>query len=221
MNSNDRPANTGLSLQGLTLLLHGQPLTPAITAHVASGAVLVLMGASGSGKSSLLAHVAGLLAPPLHVQGRLHLDGRSLDGVPTEARRVGLMFQDDLLFPHLSVLENLLFAHPPGPRAARVQACEAALLQAGLAGFGARKPGSLSGGQRARVALLRALLAKPRVLLLDEPFSKLDMALRQDLRTWVFAQLQAQGVCTMLVTHDPADVPPGAACLQLMPPPAA
>ncbi len=207
-----------LELIGLHLLLHGRTLVPPLSARVEPGEVLVLMGESGSGKSSLLAFMAGLLEPPLEVRGALWLDGRDITANPTEQRRIGLLFQDDLLFPHLNVLENLLFAVPAGPsRPQRAALAEQALARAGLAGYATRAPGSLSGGQRARVSLLRALLAQPRALLLDEPFGKLDAALRQRMREFVFAELRAQQVCAVLVTHDLQDVPAGASVLQLPP----
>jgi putative thiamine transport system ATP-binding protein len=108
-----------------------------------------------------------------------------------------------------------LFALPAGGRGTRVRAAEGALIEAGLAGFGPRLPGSLSGGQRSRVSLLRALLAGPAALLLDEPFSKLDAALREQMRQFTFAALAARRVPTLLVTHDEADVPPGAQVIRL------
>jgi putative thiamine transport system ATP-binding protein len=204
-----------LELREVSIRLHGQVLVPPMHARVAAGEVLALMGASGTGKSSLLAFLAGLLEPPLAASGSVWLEGRDISALPTEARRVGLLFQDDLLFPHLSVLDNLLFALPAGKRAARVQAAQQALVRAGLAGFDARRPGSLSGGQRARVSLLRALLAGPRVLLLDEPFSKLDAQLRGQLREFVWAELGAARVAAVLVTHDAQDVPALARVIEL------
>ena len=204
-----------LELREVALSLQGRPLVPPFSARVAPGEVLVLMGESGSGKSSLLAFLAGLLAPPLQAQGSVWIDGRDITALPTERRRVGLLFQDDLLFPHLSVLDNLLFALPAGARPARVAAAQAALARAGLEAFAPRLPGTLSGGQRARVSLLRALLAQPRVLLLDEPFSKLDAELRQRMREFVWGELKAQQVCGVLVTHDPQDVPAGAQVVTL------
>lgn len=209
-----------LELTDLQLSLHGRTLVPPFTAHVEPGQVLVLMGESGSGKSSLLAHLAGLLESPLAAQGRIRLDGREIGELPTEQRRVGLLFQDDLLFPHLSVLDNLLFALPRGERAARIAKAEQALAQAGLHGYGPRSPASLSGGQRARVSLLRTMLAGPRVLLLDEPFNKLDAALRQRMREFVWSQLREHAVCAVLVTHDEQDLPPPpqlAQCVRLPP----
>jgi putative thiamine transport system ATP-binding protein len=175
-----------------------------------------VMGPSGSGKSSLLAWLAGLLEPPMAGQGRLLLGGVDVTGLPVEQRRVGLLFQDDLLFPHMSVLDNLLFALPAGAsRAARVGEATAALAAAGLEGLAQRRPHQLSGGQRSRVSLLRTLLARPAAVLLDEPFSRLDAALRAQLRDFVWRSLRERGVPAVLVTHDEQDVPPGARCLRL------
>lgn len=204
-----------LELQGVELHLHGRLLVPPLTARVAAGEVLAVMGPSGSGKSSLLAFVAGLLQPPLAARGRVWLDGQDITERPTEQRRVGLLFQDDLLFPHLTVLENLLFALPAGAAAERRARAEAALASAGLAGYGPRLPHTLSGGQRSRVSVLRALLAQPQALLLDEPFSRLDMALRERFRAFVFERLREQRIPAVLVTHDAHDVPAGAQVIQL------
>jgi putative thiamine transport system ATP-binding protein len=110
-----------------------------------------------------------------------------------------------------------LFALPPGRRAQRVEEAEAALASADLAGHGERRPASLSGGQRARVSVLRALLAQPEALLLDEPFSRLDAALRQRFRAFVFERIGRQGIPAVLVTHDIQDVPEGAPLIELRP----
>ncbi len=204
-----------LQIHNLTIALHGQTLVQALNATVQPGEVLAVMGPSGSGKSSLLAWLAGTLGAPFEASGNVQLNGRALNGVPIQARRVGLLFQDDLLFAHMSVLDNLLFALPQGQRPERTERAQAALAGAGLAGFGARKPASLSGGQRARVALLRALLASPDAMLLDEPFSKLDAALRAQMRQFTFDTLRKRGVPTVLVTHDEADVPASAHTVRL------
>ena len=204
-----------LELRDVTIAVHGRVLVRGLNARIEAGSVLAVMGPSGSGKSSLLAWIAGTLEAPFAASGTLWLDGLALHALPIQQRRIGLLFQDDLLFPHLSVRDNLLFALPAGPRAERLAAAESALADAGLAGFGDRLPSSLSGGQRSRVSLLRALLAGPRALLLDEPFGKLDSALRTQVREFTFATLRERGVPAVLVTHDAADVPPGAQIVHL------
>ena len=206
-----------LELLDVELTLHGRVLVPRFSARAEPGEVLALMGESGSGKSSLLAWIAGLLEPPLAASGRLLIDGTDIGSWPTERRRIGLLFQDDLLYPHLTVAENLLFALREGPRLQRERQCAEALQRAGLGGFARRLPDTLSGGQRARVSLLRALLARPRALLLDEPFSKLDATLREAMREFVWNELREQQVCGVLVTHDRHDVPPGARLIELPP----
>ncbi len=198
--------SAGLVLEGVRISLKERPLIGPLDLAVAEGEAMTVMGPSGSGKSSLLAFLAGALPPALQGSGRVVLDGRDLAGVPTHRRRLGLLFQDPLLFPHLSVAENLLFALPREVRgAARAQAVSAALERIELAGFERRDPASLSGGQQARVALMRTLLARPRALLLDEPFSRLDLALRERIREMTFALAQAERLPILLVTHDPAD----------------
>jgi putative thiamine transport system ATP-binding protein len=214
-------ANAVLAIEKLSLALNGRCLVQPLSAQVQPGEVLVVMGASGSGKSSLLAWMAGLLESPLTATGRLRLGEQDITHWPTERRRIGLLFQDDLLFPHLSVLDNLLFAVPAGARSERVARCNAVLERAELAGFGARLPATLSGGQRARVSLMRTLLAEPRAVLLDEPFGKLDATLREAMRSFVWAELQRQAVPAVLVTHDRQDVPAGAQLIELPPGPPA
>ena len=194
-------------------------LVSGLHLHVPPGEILTLMGPSGSGKSSVLASIAGTLASvsegllPLQLQGSVQLNGRELAHLPTHQRGVGLVFQDALLFPHMTVAENLLFAVPvistngtSSTKAQRQARVQQALQEAELSGMGERDPSTLSGGQRARVALMRALLAEPQALLLDEPFSKLDAALRAQLRPWVFALVRERRIPVVLVTHDEQDV---------------
>jgi putative thiamine transport system ATP-binding protein len=196
-----------LVVEDLAITLAGRVLVAAPRLAVAAGEVLTVMGPSGSGKSSLLAWLSGALDPGFRARGRVLLDGQDVGRLPPARRRIGLLFQDDLLFPHLSVAENLAFGLPAEVRgrAARQARVEQALAEAELAGFGPRDPATLSGGQRARVALLRTLLAEPRALLLDEPFGKLDVALRGRMRGFVFDRVRRQALPTLLVTHDPED----------------
>jgi putative thiamine transport system ATP-binding protein len=186
-------APSGLLLQDFALSL------PA-------GAIHTVMGPSGSGKSSLLAALCGILEPGIVFAGQVWVDGTRVDAWPTQRRRVGLLLQDDLLFAHMTVRENLLFAVPSGPQAPRAQAVLQALAEVELLPWADADPATLSGGQRARAALARALLAQPRVLLLDEPFSKLDAPLRQRMRALVWGAVRRRGLAAVLVTHDAADV---------------
>ncbi len=192
-----------LELDAVAVSAGGRPLFAPVTLLVGTGRVTTLMGPSGSGKSSLLAYLCGTLDPALHGRGRVRLGDTDVTPLPAERRRIGILFQDDLLFPHLSVGANLGFGLPPGP--GRRERIEAALAEAELPGFARRDPATLSGGQRARVALLRTLLSSPRALLLDEPFSRLDAALRDRFRRFVFAHAAARGLPVLLVTHDPDD----------------
>ncbi len=190
----------------MSLSIAGRPLFAPLTLTVAPGSIAAVMGPSGSGKSSLLSLIAGLLDPALTADGDVRIGDRSLLDLPPEARGVGLLFQDDLLFPHLSVRDNLLFGVPPGrPNAERLDLVRDALEEAELAGFEDRDPATLSGGQRTRVALMRTLLSQPRALLLDEPFSRLDHALRDRIRRFVFDHATRRGLPVLLVTHDPDD----------------
>jgi putative thiamine transport system ATP-binding protein len=184
--------------------------------HIAPGTVHTLMGDSGSGKSSVLAAVCGTLASALRWQGEIRLNGQRIDTLPTRARRVGILFQEDLLFAHMTVRENLLFALPAGPQAAREALVAQALADVEMTAFLQADPATLSGGQRARVSLARALLAQPQALLLDEPFSKLDASLRQRMRDLVFGLVQQRQIPALLVTHDAADVA-NPACLTQLP----
>ncbi len=200
-------AGGGLELRGVGLRLGARDLVAPLDLVVEAGQIVTIMGPSGCGKSSLLGFICGTLDPAFAARGQVLLDGEEMGMRPPERRRIGILFQDDLLFPHLSVAENLAFGLPAairdrGLRAARIAA---ALAEAGLAEFGERDPATLSGGQRARIALMRTLLAEPRALLLDEPFSKLDVALRGRIRAFVFDHARANALPTLLVTHDPED----------------
>ena len=209
----------GLRLTDVRLRVGGSELLAGFDLQVGPGAVTTVMGPSGCGKSSLLSYLCGTLEPVFEASGQVCLDGVAIHELPPERRRVGILFQDDLLFPHLSVGENLAFALPPTVRDRRERRArvEAALREADLAGFTRRDPATLSGGQRARVALMRTLLAEPRALLLDEPFGKLDRALRDRFRRFVFEHARAAGLPTLLVTHDEADAEAAAGAVVAFP----
>jgi putative thiamine transport system ATP-binding protein len=200
-----------LQLEALTVSL-GSATLAALDATVPDGAVLSVMGPSGVGKSSLLLAIAGLLGAPFRVTGRVVLAGRDVSREPAERRGMGLMLQDALLFPHMSVVDNVLFAVPRRGRdgarrsgADRREAARRHLARVQLDDLAARDPATLSGGQRSRVALARTLAAEPRALLLDEPFAALDQALRGEVRSVVFALARADGLPVVMVSHDPAD----------------
>ena len=196
-----------LELAGVSLTLPdgGAPLFQPVSLIAQPGQIVTLMGPSGIGKSTLLDHIGGHLAPDVTVTGRLLLNGTDLSGLAPEARRIGMLFQDATLFPHLSVGANLAFGLVRGTRTERQERVDAALGSVGLAGFRNRDPATLSGGERTRVALMRTLLAGPRAVLLDEPFSKLDQSTRAEVRALVIEHVRAAGIPALMVTHDPAD----------------
>jgi len=193
-----------LTLDGVRIELAGRALIDRLTLAVAPGECVTMMGPSGCGKSTLLAYIAGTIDPVFRGSGRVAIGERDVTGLAPEDRRIGILFQDDLLFPHLSVAGNLAFALRPevSDRRGRI---EEALAEADLAGFAERDPATLSGGQRARVALMRTLLSEPAALLLDEPFNKLDAQLRNEFRRFVFDHASHRGLPVLLVTHDDAD----------------
>jgi len=205
--SGQEPMRGVLGLRDIHLALGDRTLIRQLSIDIAPGEIVTVMGASGAGKSSLLAFIGGFLAAPFSARGDVLIGAQRLNDLLPHERGAGILFQDDLLFPHLSVAGNLLFglAQTVRPRAARREAVDRALDDAGLTGFGERDPATLSGGQRARVALLRTLLAQPRMLLLDEPFGKLDVALREDFRHFVFDHARRLGLPALMVTHDAAD----------------
>jgi len=192
-----------LELRGLTQVhAAGQP--PALddfTLDVPAGSCVAVLGPSGSGKSTVLRLTAGLDEP---TRGSVRLDGRDLAGVPPERRGMAMVFQRPLLFPHLSVRDNVAFADRVRgvPRRRARERAEEYLGLVALGGYGDRPARALSGGQEQRVALARALAAEPRVLLLDEPFSALDTALREEMHD-LLADLRVRlDPTVLLVTHD-------------------
>lgn len=194
----------GLVLDVVSVELGGKPVLRGVSLAVAPGEKVVLAGPSGSGKSTLLRAVAGLHAVSA---GTISLAGKPIHHLPSSARDVALMFQSYALFPHLSVLENLSFgliARGSSKLAAQEQArAVAATLE--LAALLQRRPSELSGGERQRVALGRALLRRPKALLLDEPLSSLDAQLRSRARAEIVRAHAGSAAAMLLVTHDQAE----------------
>ncbi|WP_318492479.1 ATP-binding cassette domain-containing protein [Photobacterium leiognathi] len=187
---------------------NGDVLLSSFSLHIAKGEIVTLMGPSGCGKSTLLNYLAGHLNPEFTAKGTLTLNNQAITEVPAHLRNIGVLFQDDLLFPHLTVWENLAFALPNNIKGnERKHQALTALAQLELSELANAYPHQISGGQRARISLTRLLMAKPQLILLDEPFSKLDSTLRLQFRDWVFQQIQQASIPTLMVTHDKQDIP--------------
>ncbi|MBB1353039.1 ATP-binding cassette domain-containing protein [Pseudoalteromonas sp. SR45-5] len=177
----------------------------SLNEQVNGGEILTIMGPSGSGKSSLLNWLTGTLPSSFKANGEVWLNGQNIDNTPPHLRHIGVLYQDALLFSHLTVAGNIAFAMQKGNKKQRLEKIEHALEQVGLKDMGNRHPDNLSGGQQARVALLRMLLSEPKAILLDEPFSKLDTQLRVDTRELVFSQIRDHKLPAIMVTHDHSD----------------
>jgi iron(III) transport system ATP-binding protein len=182
-----------------------RPAVDGVSLALEAGQIGVLLGPSGCGKTSLLRAVAGLermAAGRISMDGQVLADGATGRSVPAEERRIGMVFQDFALFPHLSVAQNVAYGLHGRPRAQRRERVQEMLELVGLAHAAERAPHELSGGQQQRVALARALAPAPRLLLLDEPFSSLDVELRERLAHDVRQILRQNGTTALVVTHD-------------------
>ncbi|WP_338750712.1 ABC transporter ATP-binding protein [Janibacter alittae] len=192
-----------VEIQGVRVGYGGVPVLQGLDLTVPTGTTTAVLGASGGGKTTLLRIIAGFLAPEA---GTIHIGGRLVCGhgrsVPPERRGVGYVRQDGGLFPHLDVGGNITFGMPRAARRRRERVGELLELVGLPEGTAAKRPDQLSGGQQQRVALARALALSPQVVLLDEPFSSLDTALRASTRDAVATALAETGATTILVTHD-------------------
>lgn len=197
---------TTLTLTGLT---KAYPGTGAAAVHelnltVESGSMTALLGPSGAGKTTTMKLIAGLLTPDT---GEIALDGKPITTLPPERRDVAMVFQNPLLFPHLTVAQNVGFGlRMRGMPAAEIAATVAGMLdRVQLADMRDRRPSQLSGGQQQRAALARALILRPKLLLLDEPLSNLDPALRDEMRQLIQGLQRETGITTLIITHDQAE----------------
>ena len=199
----DANPDTVLELSGVVKEFAGETAVDGVDLSVREGELLTLLGPSGCGKTTTLRTIAGLESP---TEGTVSVAGEVVAGdgreIPPEERDVGMVFQEFALFPHLSVAENVAFGLPEPESEPAQQRVTDLLALVGLDGYGDRSPTELSGGQRQRVALARSLAPEPDVLLLDEPFSNLDVALRVEMREEVTRILDEAGVTAVSVTHD-------------------
>lgn len=192
-----------LEVLNLTRAFGGRTVVNDVSLQIAAGQVTCLLGPSGCGKSTTLRMIAGverLDSGTITIDGTVMAD--SAQSKPPEARSVGLMFQDFALFPHLTVAQNVAFGLT-GTSADKARRVGELLEKVTLSGFGPKHPHQLSGGEQQRVALARALAPKPRVMLMDEPFSGLDNRLRDGIRDATLQLLKAEGTAVLLVTHEP------------------
>ena len=195
-----------LVIQDVSLRFTETPLFKPLSLSISKGEIALLMAPSGAGKSTLLSWICGMPDPALKDTGGISLNGRDLSHLPPEKRRIGIMFQDPLMFPHLSVAGNLGFGMKAGgTKTERRQIIDQQLERIGLGGMGGRDPLTLSGGQKARLALMRCLMAEPDALLLDEPFSGLDDATRETFAALVRDEIKTRNLPVLMVSHDPRD----------------
>lgn len=190
-----------IRLEQLTKTYGEARAVDSVSLQIREGEFYSLLGPSGCGKSTTLRMVAGFVRPS---GGRILVGGEDITPLPPERRDIGIVFQNYAIFPHMSVADNIAFGLKlrKQPRDEIERAVSAALDQVGLSGFGDRFQRNLSGGQQQRVALARVLVTKPRILLLDEPLSALDKALREEMKFWIKNLQQELGITTIYVTHD-------------------
>jgi len=198
-----------LELKNITLkwdLPTEKTLIKNLSIKIENSEILCVFGESGVGKSSLINVISGVNEENLKIEGEIKLNGIILNNIPTEKRKIGLLLQDGTLFPHLTVEQNLLFGMNKSlNKKEKNNLILNYLDKANMSGFQDRYPNTLSGGQKARIACLRAILSEPNALLLDEPFSSLDPSQRNSFREFVVKQVKRANIPCLLVTHDEGD----------------
>jgi len=198
-----------LELKNITLKWNSpteKTLIKNLSIKIENSEILCVFGESGVGKSSLINVISGVNEENLKIEGEIKLNGVILNNIPTEKRKIGLLLQDGTLFPHLTVEQNLLFGMNKSlNKKEKNNLILNYLDKANMSGFQDRYPNTLSGGQKARIACLRAILSEPNALLLDEPFSSLDPSQRNSFREFVVKQVKRANIPCLLVTHDEGD----------------
>ena len=195
-----------LIVRHLSVYHQQQAVVQQLSFTVQASEVLCVMGASGSGKSSMLAAINGELQPPSYCTGEVLVNGEPILTKPLGQRRVGLLHQQEMLFPHFNVAQNLAFAVPAHySKAQRKQKVAEALQRAQLADYAKVHINTLSGGQYARIAMMRTILCEPHCLLLDEPFANLDRNLKVSFRQWLKQLAEKQHIPMLIVSHDNQD----------------
>jgi len=196
-----------LIITDATMRFSETPLFSPLSLTVKGGEIALLQAPSGAGKSTLLHWICGTPPPELKATGRVTLNEKDITSLPSEDRQVGIMFQETLLFPHMTVGENLAFGIPGRvPPKERRDRIGRTLERIGMPGMADRDPMTLSGGQKARISLLRSLMAEPQAILLDEPFSSLDPDTRAEFSTFIRDEIASRRLPAVLVSHDPRDV---------------
>ena len=197
----------GLCLENVNIYLKEKALLQDLQVSVSPGEIACIMGPSGCGKSTLLSFITGTLEQEsFHTTGKIYLNRQCINFIEPEKRKIGILFQDSLLFPHMNVIENLLFGIPRKyKKKIRLEKAYQALEDSGLEEFAGYEPTKLSGGQKSRIALFRTLLSEPQALLLDEPFSQLDEVTKNKIRLFTFKHIRKEAIPTILVTHDIED----------------
>ena len=198
-----------LELKNITLKWNSpteKTLIKNLSIKIENSEILCVFGESGVGKSSLINVISGVNEENLNIEGEIKLNGIKLNNIPTEKRKIGLLLQDGTLFPHLTVEQNLLFGMNKSLNKKEKKSLILNYLdKANMSEFQDRYPNTLSGGQKARIACLRAILSEPNALLLDEPFSSLDPSQRNSFREFVVKQVKRANIPCLLVTHDEGD----------------